>query len=155
MVPDPEETWANNVYTAVVNANCSAYLYWIGVQGGDTNSKMVRINNGKLDPSKRLFALGQFSRVARPGAVRVGVSGASGVKAAAFKNTDGSVAVVFINSGSANKVSVKINGMTPDAAKAWVYRPIQGYRGPGSLRRWWRRDREHPGKVDGQHRSLL
>ena len=114
------ETWANNVYTAIVNANCSAYLYWIGVQGGDTNSKMVRINNGKLDPSKRLFALGQFSRVARPGAVRVGVSGASGLKATAFKNTDGSIAVVFINSGSASKVSIKINGLEADAAKAWV-----------------------------------
>ncbi|KAK0609220.1 glycoside hydrolase superfamily [Bombardia bombarda] len=51
-------TWANNVYTAVVNANASAYLYWIGVQAGNTNSHMIHINNGKVEASKRLWALG-------------------------------------------------------------------------------------------------
>jgi hypothetical protein len=35
-------TWANHVYQAIVNANASAYLYWIGVQTGNTNSHMVR-----------------------------------------------------------------------------------------------------------------
>lgn len=117
-------TWANNIYQAVVNANCSAYLYWIGVQGGDTNSKMVRITNNAVQPSKRLWAFGQWSRFVRPGAVRVAASGApSGVKAAAFRNVDGSVAVQFINSGSgAAKVNVKVNGGDGDAltvAKAW------------------------------------
>jgi hypothetical protein len=34
-------TWANHVYQAIVNANASAYLYWIGVQTGNTNSHMV------------------------------------------------------------------------------------------------------------------
>lgn len=60
----------------------------------------------------------------RPGAIRVGTSGApSGVKAAAFKNLDGSIAVQCINSGSsAAKVSVKLNGGGADLtiAKAWV-----------------------------------
>jgi O-glycosyl hydrolase len=118
-------TWANNIYQAIVNANCSAYLYWIGVQGGDTNSKMVRISNNAVQPSKRLWAFGQWSRFVRPGAVRVGTSGApSGVKVAAFRNVDGSVAVQFINAGgSAVKVSVKVNGGGGDiltVAKAWV-----------------------------------
>jgi hypothetical protein len=53
-------TWANNIYQAIVNANCSAYLYWVGVQGGDTNSKMVRISNNAVQPSKRLWAFGQW-----------------------------------------------------------------------------------------------
>lgn len=48
-------TWANNVYQAVVNANASAYLYWIGVQAGNTNSHMVHIGNGKVEASKRLW----------------------------------------------------------------------------------------------------
>lgn len=116
-------TWANNIYQAIVNANCSAYLYWVGVQGGDTNSKMVRISNGAVQPSKRLWAFGQWSRFVRPGAVRVGTSGsASGVKVAAFRNVDGSVAVQLINSGgSVAKVSVKLSGDTDAAvAKAWV-----------------------------------
>ncbi|KAI0148971.1 glycoside hydrolase family 30 protein [Pestalotiopsis sp. NC0098] len=94
-------TWANNIYTALVNANCSAYLYWIGVQGGDTNSKLVRISGDSVAASKRLWAFGQWSRFVRPGAVRVGVSGTkSGVKMSAFRNVDGDVAVQFINTGS-------------------------------------------------------
>ena len=117
-------TWANNIYQAIVNANCSAYLYWIGVQGGDTNSKMVRISNNAVQPSKRLWAFGQWSRFVRPGAVRVGTSGsAAGVKVAAFRNVDGSVAVQFINSGGgAAQVNVKLSGgdLNASAAKAWV-----------------------------------
>ena len=112
-------TWANNVYQAVVNANASAYLYWVGVQAGNTNSHMVHINNGKVEASKRLWALGQWSRFVRPGAVRVGVAGAgAGLKTAGFRNGDGSVAVVVINSGSGVKVGVKVQGVV--SAKAWV-----------------------------------
>ncbi|KAK6223951.1 hypothetical protein LQW54_000097 [Pestalotiopsis sp. IQ-011] len=94
-------TWANNIYTALVNANCSAYLYWIGVQGGDTNSKLVRISGDSVTASKRLWAFGQWSRFVRPGAVRIGVSGTkSGVKMSAFRNVNGEISVQFINTGS-------------------------------------------------------
>ncbi|KAI1185145.1 glycoside hydrolase family 30 protein [Nemania serpens] len=105
-------TWANNIHTAIVNANASAYLYWIGAQTGTTNSKLIRIDGDNVSPSKRLWAFGQFSRSARPGAVRVGVQGApSGVRTAAFRNVDGSVAVVFINGGTATtSVQVKTTG---------------------------------------------
>lgn len=63
-------TWANNVYQAIVNANASAYLYWIGAQTGNTNSHMIHLdlNAGTVEPSKRLWALGQWSRFVRPGA---------------------------------------------------------------------------------------
>ncbi|KAI1373987.1 glycoside hydrolase family 30 protein [Hypoxylon crocopeplum] len=105
-------TWANNIYTAVVNANASGYLYWIGAQTGTTNSKLIRIDGNNVTPSKRLWAFGQWSRFVRPGAVRVAVSGApSGVRTSAFQNVDGSVAVQFINSGgSAANVQVKVSG---------------------------------------------
>ena len=115
-------TWANNIYQAIVNANCSAYLYWVGIQGGNTNSKLIRINGDKVEPSKRLWAFGNWSRGVRPGAVRLGTSGStSNLRTSAFKNVDGSVAVQFINSGSsASAVNVKVNGGTVTSAKAWV-----------------------------------
>lgn len=118
-------TWANSIYQAIVNANASAYLYWIGVQTGDTNSKMVRINNNALEPSARLWAMGQWSRFVRPGAVRVGTSGnVAGMRIAAFKNVDGSVAVQFINGGGgAASVYVELGvggDVTAAGAKAWV-----------------------------------
>lgn len=65
-----------------------------------------------------------ISRFVRPGAVRLGTSGApSGIKVAAFQNVDGSIAVQFINTGgSATKVNVKVNGGGTEVsvAKAWV-----------------------------------
>ncbi|KAI0404536.1 glycoside hydrolase family 30 protein [Xylaria palmicola] len=111
-------TWANNIHTALTSANASGYLYWIGAQTGSTNSKLIRIDGDNVSPSKRLWAFGQFSRSARPGAVRVGVQGApSGVRTAAFRNVDGSVAVVFINGGSgAASVKVKTTGGAAFAA---------------------------------------
>ena len=44
------------------------------------------------------------------------------MRIAAFKNEDGSVAVVFINSGNTAKVNVKIGtgGAAMASAKAWV-----------------------------------
>jgi hypothetical protein len=106
-------TWAGSIYTAVVDANCSAYLYWVGAQTGSTNSKLVRLDGDKVVPSKRLWAFGQWSRFVRPGAVRVGASAAkSGVRTSAFRNEDGSVAVQLLNTGSgtAGAITVKISG---------------------------------------------
>ncbi|KAL2267117.1 hypothetical protein VTJ83DRAFT_4394 [Remersonia thermophila] len=120
-------TWANHVYQAVVNANASAYLYWVGVQTGSTNSHMVHIagNYERVEPSMRLWALGMWSRFVRPGAVRVGVSGAPGsLRTAAFRNVDGSVAVVVINSGGNARVAARVGnlaaGKTPVRGRAWV-----------------------------------
>lgn len=86
---------------------------------------MVHIGNGKVEPSKRLWALGQWSRFVRPGAVRVGTLGAvSGMRIAAFRNVDGSVATVVINSGGAARVNVKLGGASGGGSaasvKAWV-----------------------------------
>lgn len=116
-------TWANNIYTAVTSANVSAYLYWIGAQDrpSTTNSKMIRVVNKQVDPSKRLWAMANWSRFVRPGAVRVGASG-SGVRTSAFVNVDGKLAVQVINSGSARDVSITVSGgdFVAANATAWV-----------------------------------
>jgi O-glycosyl hydrolase len=116
--------WANKIYDAITRANVSAYLYWIGVQGGATNSKLIRISDDKksLIPSKRLWAFANWSRHVRPGAVRVGTSGGpSGAKVSAFKNVDGKIAIQVIQGGTASAtVTVKVNGFVAKAAKAWI-----------------------------------
>lgn len=63
-----------------------------------------------------------WSRFIRPEAVRVGTSGTiSSVAIGAFKNTDGSVVVVFTNSGgSAQSSKISFNGFSPSAASAWL-----------------------------------
>jgi O-glycosyl hydrolase len=116
--------WAGLIHSAVVNANCSAYLYWIGVQTGTTNSKLISVSGTTYSVSKRLWAFGQFSRAARPGAIRIGVSGQpSGIQASAYLNTSGKVAVVLINTGaSAVSVGVTVKGdwKGTKLARAWI-----------------------------------
>ncbi|KAK5651584.1 hypothetical protein OQA88_11857 [Cercophora sp. LCS_1] len=116
-------TWANNIYSAITGGNVSAYLYWIGAQDrpSTTNSKMIRVVNKAVDPSKRLWAMANWSRFVRPGAVRLGASG-SGVRTTAFKNVDGMVSVQVINSGNGRDVTITVSGGDFKAtnATAWV-----------------------------------
>ncbi|KAI1074693.1 glycoside hydrolase family 30 protein [Whalleya microplaca] len=121
-------TWANNIYSALVSYNVSGYLYWEGVQWPSpaTNEKMIRVDQQEpynYEVAKRLWAFANWSRFVRPGAVRVKSEGGQGVKSAAFRNVDGSVAVVVISTGaSASNVGIKVNGgeAAPTEATAWV-----------------------------------
>ncbi|GAP90053.2 putative glycoside hydrolase family 30 protein [Rosellinia necatrix] len=122
-------TWANNIHAAVTATQVSGYLYWEGVQwpSPNTNEKMVRVDQQSpynIEVSKRLWAFANWSRFVRPGAVRVSSAGGSGVKTAAFRNVDGSVAVVVISTtASAAPVSIKLSGApaaAPARATAWV-----------------------------------
>ncbi|KAI3343352.1 glycoside hydrolase family 30 protein [Ustulina deusta] len=124
-------TWANNIYSAVTAMQVSGYLYWEGVQwpSPNTNEKMIKVDQQapyNIEVSKRLWAFANFSRFVRPGAVRVATttSGSSGLKSTAFRNVDGSVAVVVISAAaSASSVSVKLGGADAPAiaqASAWV-----------------------------------
>ncbi|KAI1761743.1 glycoside hydrolase family 30 protein [Hypoxylon sp. FL1150] len=109
-------TLANNIYSALVSYNISGYLYWEGVQwpSPTTNEKMIRVDQQapyNYEAARRIWAFANWSRFVRPGAVRVASSGGTGVKSAAFRNVDGSIAVVVISTGaSASSVSVRVNG---------------------------------------------
>jgi hypothetical protein len=114
-------TWANTVLNTVTNSNLSAYIFWEAVQDRATNNnnneKLILVEGQSYTVSKRLWAFAQF-RVVRPGAMRIGASGGSNLKSGAFVNTDGSVAVVVINSATgAQNVGVALAGY-PDV-KAW------------------------------------
>ncbi|KAF2470663.1 glycoside hydrolase [Lindgomyces ingoldianus] len=119
-------TWANTVFNGIVNSNLTAYIFWEGVQDRATNNnnneKLILVDGQSYTVSKRLWAFAQF-RIVRPGAVRVGASGGSNLKSAAFVNTDGSIAVVMINSGTgAANVGVSLTGstLTNPVVKAWL-----------------------------------
>ncbi|OTA99172.1 glycoside hydrolase family 30 protein [Hypoxylon sp. CI-4A] len=120
-------TLANNIYSALVNYNISGYLYWEGVQwpSPNTNEKMIRVDQQSpynYEVSRRIWALASWSRFVRPGAVRVSSAGGSGVKSAAFKNVDGSIAIVVISTGgSASNVNIQVTGGgNATEATAWV-----------------------------------
>ncbi|MEY9910294.1 O-glycosyl hydrolase [Catenulispora sp. MAP12-49] len=97
-------TWAQNIQQGLTGANLSAYLYWWGSttpsENGD-NEGLLEINGSSVIPTGRLWAFANFSRYIHPGAVRVGASSStSAVQLSAFKNPDGSLAIVALNTGS-------------------------------------------------------
>lgn len=58
------------------------------------------LNNKELFYTSSFYYIGHFSKFIRPGAVRINASGnRSGLITTAFKNTDGSIAVVVMNQG--------------------------------------------------------
>ncbi|KAH6656321.1 glycoside hydrolase family 30 protein [Truncatella angustata] len=116
-------TWANNIYTGLTTGNVSAYLWWVGTQDRSTNNnnneKLILVDGQNYQVSKRLWAFAQYSRTVRPGAVRVGISGGSGLKLTAFFNVDGKVAVNVINT-AASTASLSISGFNGTTVQAWI-----------------------------------
>lgn len=100
-------TWAQHIFTGLDNANLNAFLYWWGSgtpsANGD-NETLIQINGGTVTPSGRLWAFANFSDYVRPGAVRIAASDSSdgNITLDAFKNTDGTIAIVALNTGSAS-----------------------------------------------------
>ncbi len=115
-------TWAQHIFAGLDNANLSAFLYWWGSttpsSNGD-NEGLIEINGSTVTPSGRLWAFGNFSDFVRPGAVRIGASTSDGnLTMDAFKNTNGTISVVVLNTGtSADPVTFSLSGTgTPNGA---------------------------------------
>lgn len=125
--------WANLIHGGLTAGNVSAYLWWVATQdqltNGDKNEKLIRVDNetDTYEVSKRFWAFAQYSRVVRPGAVRVGLNDADGSAAAlnttAFVNTDGSVVVNVINNAfeaTDLSLSLSLGDVGAAEAQAWV-----------------------------------
>ncbi|HEX9337662.1 MAG TPA: glycoside hydrolase family 30 beta sandwich domain-containing protein, partial [Pseudonocardiaceae bacterium] len=94
-------TWAQRVQTGMTQANLSAFLYFWGVSATSHDSSLIGLNGSTLTPTKRFSALANYSRFIRPGATRIAANSGSGtVSVSAYRNTDGSVIVVVLNTGT-------------------------------------------------------
>jgi hypothetical protein len=100
---------ANIIHADLTVANASAWQWWIAVSPYDFKDGLVYIDksetSGSIYESKLLWALGNYSRFVRPGAIRVGVTEKtdSDIKTSAFLNTDGKLVVVIINKNETEK----------------------------------------------------
>jgi O-glycosyl hydrolase len=95
-------TWAQHIYQGLTGANLSAFLFWQGADPNNGNGGLVFLqSNGTAAASGRLWAFANYSRYIHPGAVRIAATSSnSGVDISAYKNTDGTVAVVALNTNS-------------------------------------------------------
>ncbi len=120
-------SWAQDIYNGLVNSNLSAFLYWWGSTTPSANGDdegLVEINGSTVNTSGRLWAFGNYSRYVHPGAVRIGATSSnSSVPIVAFKNTDGTVAVVALNNlSSSDTISYSVSGTgTPNGATVTPY----------------------------------
>ena len=92
-------------------AQASAWQWWLGVTWGNYRDGLVyvrpnaEVSDGEITDSRLLWALGNFSRFIRPGAVRLGVSGQladvddpEGLMISAFLHEEGRLlTVVMVN----------------------------------------------------------
>ncbi len=107
-------TWAQNIYQGLTGANLSAFLFWEGADPNNGNGGLVYLqSNGTAAASGRLWAFANYSRYIRPGAVRIGsTSSNSGVDISAYKNTNGTIAVVALNTlSSADTINYTTSGI--------------------------------------------
>jgi O-glycosyl hydrolase len=108
-------TWAQHIYQGLTGANLNAFLYWWGSttpsENGD-NEGLIQINGSTVAASGRLWAFANYSRYVHPGAVRIGATSSnSGVDLAAFKNPDGTVAIVALNTlSSSDAITYSLSG---------------------------------------------
>ena len=116
-------TWAVRIQEAFTESNVSAFIYWQGAEMTGKNTALIRLSGDSYQVSKRLWAMAQFSRFVRPGAVRIDAEGGNEmVHVSAFKNSDGIVAVQVINN-STNATDVELTvagGKGPTSLQAFL-----------------------------------
>jgi O-glycosyl hydrolase len=102
-------TWAQNIYTGLAAANLDAFLYlWGASTSGLTgpNTGLVEVKGNTVAASGRLWAFASYSRFVRPGAVRIAATtSVTGLDVTAFRNSDGSIAVIAANSAHSRHVA--------------------------------------------------
>ncbi|MDX8035716.1 glycoside hydrolase family 30 beta sandwich domain-containing protein [Lentzea sp. BCCO 10_0856] len=115
-------TIANAVHTALTTGNANGYVYWYGASVGATRG-LIQMDGDGYHVSKRLWALANYSRFIRPDATRVGATTSNGaLRLSAFRNADGSLAVVALNTGaSASSVSYALRNSGISTGSATPY----------------------------------
>jgi O-glycosyl hydrolase len=110
--PSSGFTWAQNIYKGLTAANLDAFLYLWGANTSTTamtgpNTGLVEVKGNTVATSGRLWAFASYSRFIRPGAVRIGTTTSrAGLEVSAFRNSDGSTAVVVLNSAHSRQAAI-------------------------------------------------
>jgi glucuronoarabinoxylan endo-1,4-beta-xylanase len=90
--------WATRVHLFMTVAQANAWHYWYLITGESDNEGLEGSGNV---PTKRMFAVGQFSRFVRPNYYRIGVANPNpNLMISAYKTNSGSFAIVAINTNT-------------------------------------------------------
>jgi len=117
--------FGEKLWEALTQGNVNAYLYWWFAalnQSNPDNEGLINIDGSKVTVAKRLWAFGNYSRFIRPGAMRIYASTADrSLMVSAFKNTDGSVTIVVLNSNTETAAfSIDLQNIKGDVATPYL-----------------------------------
>ena len=95
--------WAGRIHLFMTVAQANAWHYWWLMTENGSASQALTDANGS--PTKRMFALGQFSRFVRPNFYRIAANNNGGALISAYKDSvSPAFAIVAINPSSTNIV---------------------------------------------------
>lgn len=114
---------ANVMHEDLVVANVETWQWWLSIFTGGYKDALIYAHprTRKIEPTKRLWAMGNFSRFVRPGAIRVAAESESDLRISAFIDKDEEkIAVIIINNGGARTVRPAITNKPTRSLEAWV-----------------------------------
>jgi glucuronoarabinoxylan endo-1,4-beta-xylanase len=110
--------WAKNIHDFMVVAHANAWHYWWIKASNNDDSGLLGPN---WELTKRLWAVGNYSKFVRPGWVDIGATDDGGVLVSAFKDpASGRFAIVAVNQGNAVAKTFKLRGFATGAVTPWV-----------------------------------
>ena len=108
---------ANVIHTDLTSANAAAWQWWTAISAYDYKDGLIYVNKNKIDgnyyASKMLWAMGNYSRFVRPGAIRVDAivknqqTLSNPLLVSSFKNGKNFTAVIINN--NTDKVWIHVN----------------------------------------------
>jgi O-glycosyl hydrolase len=115
---------ANTVHDDLTIGGVTSWQYWIGVSKYNFRDGLLytREYSERIEETQRLWALGNYSRFVRPGAVRVEASSTNEqVKVSAYTNpSSGALTVVVINN-QPSPVPIGFEGLTSEQSQVSIY----------------------------------
>ncbi|HVZ79366.1 MAG TPA: malectin domain-containing carbohydrate-binding protein [bacterium] len=115
--------YANQIHNCIVDHNFNAYVYW-WILNLNTDNEGLYGPSSSTTPTKRLFALGNFSKFIRPGFNRISCTEVptAGVSVSAYySSANNKVVVVAINNnGSAKSLPITFSGLTVTTVYPWL-----------------------------------
>jgi glucuronoarabinoxylan endo-1,4-beta-xylanase len=112
--------YAQRIYLFMTQAQVNAWHYWWLVSGAAGNEGLMD-NNAAI--TKRLFAVGNYSRFVGPGYYRIGVTNNSFASISAYQNTNsGNFAIVAVNSAPTTVTQIfdLTNFPTVSSVTPWI-----------------------------------
>jgi O-glycosyl hydrolase len=105
-------------------AETNAFLFWwLWGNGTDAAGILIKTNGSTVEPSMRLYAMGQYSRFIRPGWRRLSAtpSPSMDIYSSAYRNPQSNeIAIVLINEKStAARVTLNLSGAEFTSLNLW------------------------------------